>query len=184
VSPKKMLVVSILISLTSHIAMFYMTGFIDFHGKSRKEDVLVVTLKEPAVNNKENFEEEANKPVHQVEEELPGRRARKEETVDLGSFDIKYSFYLKKVKQKIEGIWIYPRAAFEQEEEGIAVVKFSIGEGGNITSSQIIESSGSSNLDQGTLDVVRSAAPYDPLPREFNISQLNVVATFHYKLVE
>jgi protein TonB len=160
-----------------------MTGFIDFRGKSRKEDVLVVTLKEPVANKEKIAEEEANKAVHQVEEEL-GSRAKKEETVDLGSFDIKYSFYLKRIKKKIEDIWIYPRAAFEREEEGIAVVKFSIGEGGDITSSQIIESSGSNHLDQGTLDVVRSAAPYDPLPQEFNISQLNVVATFHYKLIE
>lgn len=182
-TPKKILIISVLISLTSHIAMLYMTGFIDFRGKSRKEDILIVTLKEPVANKETSAEEEANKPVHQVEEEL-GSPAKKEDTVDLGSFDIKYSFYLKRIKKKIEDIWIYPRAAFEREEEGIAAVKFSIGEGGDITSSQIIESSGSNYLDQGTLDVVRSAAPYDPLPQEFNISQLNVVATFHYKLIE
>ena len=184
-TPKKILIVSILISLTSHIAMLYMTGFIDFRGKARKEDVLVVTLKEPAANKEKITEEEkANKPVHQVEEEVPVATQEKRRLLTLAAFDIKYSFYLKKIKKKIEEIWIYPQAAFEQEEEGIAVVKFSIGEGGDITSSQIIESSGSNYLDQGTLDVVRSAAPYDPLPREFNISQLNVVATFHYKLVE
>jgi TonB family protein len=64
------------------------------------------------------------------------------------------------------------------------VVKFSIGESGEITANQIIESSGSDYLDEGALDVVRSAAPYDPLPSEFNISQLNVVARFQYKLVD
>ncbi len=182
-SPKKILIAAILVSLTGHIATLYMTGFIDLRGKSRKEDVLVVTLKEPLAD-KDSFEEEANKPIHKMEEGSFGKRAKKEETVDLGSFDIKYSFYLKKVKQKIEEIWVYPKTAFEREEEGIAVIKFSIGESGNITSSQIIESSGSNNLDQGTIDVVRSAAPYEPLPREFNISQLNIVATFRYKLIE
>ncbi|MGD1152688.1 MAG: energy transducer TonB [Syntrophales bacterium] len=182
---KKILIISILISLTSHVAMLCVTGFIDFRGKARKDDVLIVTLKEPAANKEKIAEEEkANKPFHQVEEELRSRRVKKEETVDLGSIDIKYIFYLKRIKKKIEDIWIYPQAAFEREEEGIAVVKFSIGEGGDITSSLIIESSGYNYLDQGALDVIRSAAPYDPLPREFNISQLNIVARFQYKLVE
>lgn len=182
---KKILIISVLISLTSHIAMLYMTGLIDFRGRARKDDVLIVTLKEPAVyKEKIADEEKANKPVHQVEEELRSRRVKKEETVDLGSIDIKYASYLIRIKKKIEDIWIYPQAAFEREEEGTAVVKFSISEGGAITASQIMESSGSDYLDQGALDVVRSAAPYDPLPREFNISQLNVVARFQYKLVE
>jgi TonB family protein len=182
---KKILIISILISLTSHVAMLWITGFIDFRGKTRKEDVLIVTLKElPANKDKIAEEEKADKPVHQVEEQVRNRRVKKEETVDLGSIDIKYTSYLKRIKKKIEDIWIYPQAAFEQEEEGIAVVKFSIGEGGDLTASRILESSGSNHLDQGAIDVVRSAAPYDPLPREFNISQLNVVARFQYKIVE
>jgi TonB family protein len=179
---KKILVISILISLSSHIAMLYMTGLVDLRGKARKDDVLIVTLKEPAAIE-EKEAEKADKPVHQVDEGLRSR-VKKEETVDLGSIDIKYVSYLKRIKKRIEAIWIYPQAAFEREEEGIAVVKFSIGEGGDITSSLVIESSGSDYLDQGALDVVRSAAPFDPLPREYNISQLNVVARFQYKLIE
>ena len=181
---KKILIISVLISLASHVAMLCATGFIDFRGKARKDDVLIVTLKEPTANkDKITEEEKADKPVHQIEQQ-DRRRVKREETVDLGSIDIKYTSYLKRIKKKIEGIWIYPQAAFEREEEGIAVVKFSIGEGGDITSSRILESSGYNYLDQGALDVVRSAAPYDPLPREFNISQLNVVARFQYKIVE
>jgi TonB family protein len=181
---KKILIIAILISLTSHIAMLYVTGFIDFRGKARKDDVLIVNLKEPAaIKEKITDEEKADKPVHQIEQQ-DRRRVKREETVDLGSIDIKYTSYLKRIKKKIEGIWIYPQAAFELEEEGIAVVKFSIGEGGDITASRIIESSGSNYLDQGALDVVISAGPFDPLPREFNISQLNVVARFQYKLVD
>ena len=179
---KKILIISILISLTSHVAVLYVTGIIDFRGKTRKEDVLIVNLKEPASMEKVK-EDEKPEPVHQVDEEAR-RRIKKEETVDLGSIDIKYTSYLKRIKRKIEDIWIYPQAAFEREEEGIAVIRFSIGEGGDLTSSRVLESSGHNYLDQGALDVVRSAAPFDPLPREFNISQLNVIARFQYKLVD
>jgi TonB family protein len=182
---KKILIISILISLASHVAMLCVTGFIDFQGKAHKEDVLIVTLKEPTTNkDKITEEEKADKPIYQVEEQVRNRRVKREETVDLGSIDIKYSSYLKRIKKKIEDIWIYPQAAFEQEEEGVAVIKFSIGEGGDLTSSLILESSGYNYLDQGALDVVRSAAPYDPLPRELNISQLNVVARFQYEIAE
>jgi len=180
---KKILIISILISLASHVVVLCVTGFIDFRGKSRKEDVLIVTLKEPAVNKDNlNNEEKADKPFHQ--EEQASRRMKREETVDLGSIDIKYLSYLKRIKKKIEDIWIYPQIAFEQEEEGTVIVRFSIGEGGDLTSSGIFESSGYNYLDQGALDVVRSAAPYDPLPHDLNISQLNVVARFEYKIVE
>ena len=179
---KKILIISILISLSSHVAVLYVTGLIDFRGKTRNEDVLIVNLKEPSSIEKVK-EDEKPKPVHQVDEEAR-RRIKKEETVDLGSIDIKYTSYLKRIKKKIEGIWVYPQAAFEREEEGIAVIRFSIGEGGDLTASRILESSGHNFLDQGALDVVRSAAPFDPLPRELNISQLNIIARFQYKLVD
>ena len=54
---KKILIISILISLASHVAMLCVTGFIDFRGKARKEDVLIVTLKEPAANKDKITEE-------------------------------------------------------------------------------------------------------------------------------
>ena len=132
-----------------------------------------------------NLEEKIeNKPFHQGDENVTTRKIKQEDTVDLGSIDPRYTPYLKKIKTKIESIWVYPQAAFEQEEEGVAVVKFSISESGDLLASGIEESSGSNYLDLGALDVVRSAAPYDPFPRDFMLSQLNIVARFQYKLVE
>jgi len=182
---KKILIISILISLTSHVLVLYLSGFADLGGNAHKEDVLTISLKEPKEDTEKNQEgKKVNKPYYQAEDNVNKHNIKKEDTVDLGSLDVKYMPYLKKIKRKIEVIWIYPQAALELEEQGTAVVTFSISENGAILASEIVESSGSNYLDQGALDVVRSAAPYDPLPREFQLSQLNIVARFQYNFSE
>ncbi len=182
---KKILIISILISFTSHVLVLYLTGFADWRGKARKEEVLTISLKEPKADAEKKQEEKKEiKPYHQDEENANNHKMKREDTVDLGSTDVRYISYLKKIKRKIEVIWIYPQAALELEEEGTATLKFSISESGAILASVIVESSGSNYLDQGALDVVRSAAPYDPLPRDFQLSQLNIVARFQYKFTQ
>lgn len=180
---KKIVIISILISLISHVFILYVSGFADWRGKVRKDDILTITFKEPTPDTDIKEEKKEIKPVHQADEG-DGRTMKQEDTVELGSADAKYTPYLKKIKKRIEIIWKYPQAAFEQEEEGTAVIKFSISDRGDLLASGIVKSSGSNYLDQGALDVVRSAAPYAPFPREFHLSQLNIVARFEYKLVD
>jgi TonB family protein len=183
---KKVLILSILISLASHVAMLSMTGFINMQGKSPREEVLTIHLKDPPGDMNQNPEEKIEtKPVPPiVKENTDPYRSTREDTVDLGSIDARYTPYLKKIKQKIETIWKYPTSAFEKEEEGITVVKFSINRSGTLVASGIVTSSGSIFLDQGTIDVVIAAAPYDPFPSEFDLSQLNIIARFQYRLAE
>jgi outer membrane biosynthesis protein TonB len=174
---KKVLILSILISLASHVAMLSMTGFINMQGKSPREEVLTIHLKDPPGDMNQNPEEKIEtKPVPPiVKENTDPYRSTREDTVDLGSIDARYTPYLKKIKQKIETIWKYPTSAFEKEEEGITVVKFSINRSGTLVAIF---------LDQGTIDVVTAAAPYDPFPSEFDLSQLNIIARFQYRLAE
>jgi TonB family protein len=183
---KKILIVSIMISLTSHVLMLYMTNLIEWSGKAYNEDILTVSLQEPPEKKEKDDKEvkKETKPFHQAEHNANSHTIRQEDTVDINTLDVKYTPYLKKIKKKIEDIWVYPKAAFEREEEGTAVIKFSISDSGTLLASAIIASSGSNYLDLGALDVVRSAAPYDPFPQEFNLTQLNVVARFAYKLID
>jgi len=175
-----------MISLTSHVLMLYMTNFVDWRGKAYNEDILTVSLKEPPEKKEKDDKEvkKRNKPFHQAEQNANSRNIKQEDTVDINTLDVKYTSYLKKIKKKIEDIWVYPKAAFEREEEGTAVIKFSISDSGVLLASGVVVSSGSNYLDLGALDVVRSAAPYDPFPQEFNLTQLNVVARFAYKLID
>jgi TonB family protein len=184
--PKKNLILFILISFAIHMAMLSLTGFINMQGKSPREEVLAIHLNDPPENTNQSPEgkEEPKTAQSTVKKNTASHRSKREATVDLGSIDLRYTPYLKKIKQKIETIWKYPKLAFEKEGEGITVVKFSIDRSGALVASGIVTSSGSIFLDQGTIDVVRSAAPYEPFPPDIDLSQLNIIARFQYRLAE
>lgn len=182
---KKILILSILISFTSHMLLLSMTGFIDMQGGGKREDILTVDLKEPWENPGKNQEEK--KEVEMPQAQIEGKTTSNEyleKMVALGSNDDRYISYLRKIKKKIENIWTYPQKAYEQREEGVAVVKFSITKSGALLDPVIMTSSGSKLLDGETIGTVKAAAPYDPLPQHFNLSRLNIVAEFQYRLTE
>lgn len=181
----KILIISVVVSLVSHMVMLSLAGLVDMRGNKIKEEVLTISLKDPpAPPDKKPGEEQEEKPAPRHEDYVDYHKAKQEETVELASLDRKYTPYLQKIKEKIETIWIYPQSALEREEEGTTVVKFSISKSGYLTANDIISSSGSQFLDEGALDVIRAAAPYDPFPREFDLAQLNIIARFQYKLIE
>jgi TonB family protein len=184
--PKKILFLSIAISLVSHVAMLSLAGLINMQGKSLPEEVLTVQLKESPENiaKKEEPKQKPQPAAKPRKENAEQSKKILEDTVDLGDADSKYTAYLKKIKKKIETVWAYPRSAYKREEEGITVIKLSINTRGDLVASGIISSSGSLFLDQGTMNVVKHAAPYEPLPPEFNLAQLNIIARFQYKLAE
>lgn len=184
--PKKLLILFILISFAIHMVMLSLTGLINMQGESPREEVLAIHLSDPPGNTNQSPEgKEETKTAQPIVKKSPDPHGSiREATVDLGSIDLRYTPYLKKIKQKIETIWKYPKRAIEKEGEGITVVKFSINRSGALVASGIVTSSGSIFLDQGTIDVVRSAAPYEPFPPDIDLSQLNIIARFQYRLAE
>lgn len=107
-----------------------------------------------------------------------------EDTVNLGTSDVKYITYLAKIKARILKVWTYPPKAIEKNEEGDVVIKISIDADGRLAAVTLISSSGSTELDAGALSVVKNAAPYDPLPEMYNLSRLHIVASFDYKIMD
>ena len=157
---KKILILAIMLSLTSHMAMLSLTGFIDMQGKSPREEVVTVHLKDPPEDMDKKSE---------TKEEPKADRPSVEKRADY---------------KKIENIWKYPQSAFEREEEGVTVLKFSINKSGALIATRIMTSSGFKSLDQDALHVVQLAAPYDSFPKEFDLSRLHIIARFQYKLAE
>jgi protein TonB len=54
----------------------------------------------------------------------------------------------------------YPAAAKARSEKGTAQLAFSLDRQGRVTATRIVKSSGSSALDQETLELVRRAQPF------------------------
>ena len=166
---KKVIFWPVFISIIGHIALISASGMIDLRDNVKAAEIFTVDIKgmEPDKSVQEgDKKEEKNLPESKTNKESKNISTDgvREETVNLGSSDIKYVSYLVKIKRKILQIWEYPLKAYENNEEGVVVVKIS--------------------LDAGALGIIKSAAPFEPLPNSYGLARLHIVASFRYKLEE
>jgi protein TonB len=96
----------------------------------------------------------------------------------LNAPEIQYISYFAGIKRKIELVWGYPSAA--AGAEGDVVVDFIIGRNGRLESVNLIRGSGNRYLDDEALGSIRKASPYDPIPSEYKIANLQIRAHFIY----
>jgi TonB family protein len=174
----------VLISFISHMLLITITGVIDLRQNIRPLEILAVNIEEPEWKPPQKEEKsEEKKPSEDKEgKKVAVNDGWREETIDLSSLDIKYAAYLNMIKKKILRIWEYPKKAYENNEEGNVTVKVSIDADGSLAKTILLSSSGSIELDHGALSVIKAAAPFDPLPGYYNLSRLNIVASFRYRI--
>jgi protein TonB len=163
------------------------TGVIDLRQNIRPLEILAVNIEEPESEMPLKKEEEKKYEEKKLPEEKEGKKVAvndgwREETIDLSSLDIKYAAYLTMIKKRILRIWEYPRKAYENNEEGNVTVRVSIDADGSLSKTTLITSSGSIELDHGALNVVKAASPFEPLPEYYNLSRLNIIASFRYRI--
>jgi TonB family protein len=188
---KKAILWPVIISIFIHMTLLVVSGMIDLRDNIKPVEILSVSIKEPEQEEKpapkkEIKTKEKIKPVqsHKGKKVSVNDDDWREETIDLGSLDIKYVTYLSKIKNKILRIWKYPAKAYENNEEGNVVVKLSVDADGSLARATLMSSSGYAELDNGAISVALAAAPFDPLPEIYNLSRLNIVASFHYKIMD
>jgi protein TonB len=188
---KKAILWPVIISIIIHMTLLAVTGMIDLRDNIKPVEIFSVSIKEPEPEatpapKKEKITKKETKAVRTQKEKGVSVNDDdwREETVDLGSRDIKYVTYLAKIKNKILQIWQYPQKAYENNEEGNVIVKMSIDADGRLAGAALISSSGYAELDDGALSVVQTAAPFEPLPEIYDLSRLNIVASFQYKITD
>ena len=76
----------------------------------------------------------------------------------------------------------YPKAARSRGEQGTVRVSFAINASGGIVSARVSRSSGSAELDQAALDMVRRASPVPAPPPEIAGSRLNLSLPVRFDL--
>jgi protein TonB len=188
---RKAILWPVVVSILLHVTLLAVAGMINLNETMIPVDVLSVSIKEPELKEEpapkhENKIKKKIKPVQVKKEKgFPiDDKGWREETINLSSADIKYVSYLMKIKQKILGIWQYPQKAFAKNEEGNVVIRMSIDADGSLAGATLLSSSGSVDLDDGALAVVQQAAPYNPLPGNYNLSRLHIIASFNYKIMD
>lgn len=179
---KKLFIITILISLVGHITVLGLASLVDIGSSIDNDTIFTLNLQEKTALPKESTGPAGLFPEPSPEETVDTTKNRNEDTVNLDSRDSKYRHYLIEVKKKIRGRWSYPEKAYELREEGTAVVRFSIKEDGKLADSRVIISSGHESLDIESFQAVKCAAPFAPLPKKYNLTQLHIVAQFQYIL--
>ncbi len=179
---KKLFIITMLISLVGHIAVLGLTGLMDSGSSIDNDTLFTLNLQEKNDFQERSIEQIVPFPAPSAEKTTDIADRRDQDTVNLDNRNSPYHRYLMTVKRKIRDRWSYPGKAYEVKEEGTAVVQFSIQNDGKLADSRIIISSGHESLDSESFHAVNSAAPFKPLPKQFNLTQLHIVARFQYAL--
>lgn len=181
---KKIFLWPIIISIIGHIALITVSSMVDLRENVKAAELFTIEITQPPpVSEPEKVKTTAQEKIpQQAQEAKPIPENGREDTVDIGSSDVKYAAYLAGVKKKITRIWNYPAGAYEKSEEGNVVVKISIDADGSLAQAALLTSSGSVHLDSGTLGVVQGAAPFQPLPSQYELSRLHIIASFRYRM--
>jgi protein TonB len=101
------------------------------------------------------------------------------------SFDVKemrYLPYLRRLRDRIESIWVYPPDAAAKGIYGDLILKFTIKKNGKLGSVELIRTSGHKDLDDAALRALRDADPFWPLPDEWGMEAYTIQGHFVYTI--
>jgi protein TonB len=90
--------------------------------------------------------------------------------------------YLAEVRRRLEQQKTYPWMARRQHREGVVVLQFTIGPGGEIASQAIARSSGHEVLDGAAAEALHQVGRFPPLPPALGRSQLNIQVPLAFRL--
>lgn len=102
--------------------------------------------------------------------------------IPLNTRRFEYIDYFSSIKKKINNVWQYPSKAVEMGQNGDTTVQLYIKRDGTVAKVSIYSSSGVKILDKESIRAVLDASPFNPIPKEIEADQLNVIATFSYNL--
>ncbi|PKN78037.1 MAG: hypothetical protein CVU51_15975 [Deltaproteobacteria bacterium HGW-Deltaproteobacteria-1] len=181
---KSIFIWPVLISIVGHVALITASSMIDLRDNVKTVQLFTVQIaqSEPVPPPKQEEKPAPKETPKPAQEAKPIPQSTREETVHIGSSDVKYAAYLAGLKRKIMNLWQYPAGAIANSEEGEVVIRISIDADGTLAETMVLTTSGSVHLDYGTLGVIQAAAPFQPLPSQYDLSRLHIIASFNYRL--
>jgi len=113
------------------------------------------------------------------------REEEKESKNKSFTFDAKeYRFFLynRRLKERIESIWVYPPYEAEHGIYGDLEIRFTIKKNGQLGSVELLRTSGHESLDDAAIKALRDGAPYWPLPDEWGMEAYTIEGHFIYTI--
>jgi protein TonB len=103
-------------------------------------------------------------------------------SITFSTQEYRYKAYMERLKQKIEGVWVYPRSAAEKGIYGDLVIQFTIRKDGSLAKAKVVRTSGYQELDEAAVKALRDGEPYWPLPAGWPEESLTINGHFIYSL--
>jgi len=109
-----------------------------------------------------------------------GEEVAEGETKFLNTDDIQFGSFLRRFETAVYGVWSYPQEAARLGIEGVTPVKITFNRKGEIENVSIIESSGSTLLDNEVLRTLRMIGAIGGFPKGYKKDKFNLIAFFQY----
>lgn len=110
------------------------------------------------------------------------KEEKKDKTFTLDTSEYKFLIYNKRLKERIESIWMYPPEAAAGGIYGDLVLKFTIKKNGRLGTVELVRTSGHKNLDDAAIRALKDGAPFWPLPEEWGMEAYTIVGHFVYTI--
>jgi protein TonB len=94
--------------------------------------------------------------------------------------ELKHRGYMRMLKDKIERVWRYPEQAARRGNTGDLYIAFTIQRDGKLGEKKLIRTSGHRDLDEAALEAIENAAPFWPLPDDWEGEALTINGHFIY----
>lgn len=98
----------------------------------------------------------------------------------LNTDDIQFGSFLRRFETAVYGVWSYPQEAARLGIEGMTPVKITFNRKGEIEKVELLDSSGSTILDEEVLRTLRLIGPVGSFPKSYNKDKFNLIAFFQY----
>jgi periplasmic protein TonB len=109
-------------------------------------------------------------------------KEQKDTTFTFDAREYKFLLYNRRLKERIESIWVYPPDAAAQGIYGDLILRFTIKKDGKIGAVELVRTSGHKNLDDSAMRALRDGSPFWPLPDEWGMDSYTIEGHFVYTI--
>lgn len=114
--------------------------------------------------------------------EESGTQKKKDDSITFDTSDYRYAGYMKKLKEKIESIWVYPPEALARGLYGDLKIRFTIKRDGKLGAVELERTSGYRTLDDAAIKALKDGEPYWPVPEEWGMESYTILGHFVYSI--
>ena len=101
-------------------------------------------------------------------------------SIQLSNYVWDWKPYINKLKIKLINAWKAPKVYLKGKSSGYTIVRFEIYRSGELKQIKVLEHSGDMQLQESSVEVVKSLFPFLPLPDEYPDSILTITSKLIY----